>query len=98
MTTRLMPWRSQRELNTHLLGDSGITIEMLEAKGFHQVSSDPVPASRPFPTGTGRIELFSPELEELGLDPLPGYVAPERDGEGCRRPLALSAGRRHWRS
>ncbi len=98
VATRLMPWRSQRELNTHLLGDSGITIEMLEAKGFHQVSSDPVPASRPFPTGTGRIELFSPELEKLGLDPLPGYIAPERDAKAAdvrlRYPLVVVTGDR----
>ena len=61
---RLMPWRSQRELNIQLLGDSGITIEMLEAQGFHQLSSDPVPASRPFPTATGKIELYlgKPEI------------------------------------
>ena len=98
VTARLMPWRSQRELNTHLLGDSGITIEMLEAEGFHQVSSDPVPASRPFPTGTGKIELYSPQLEELGLDPLPGYVAPEREGKTAdirtRYPLVVVTGDR----
>ncbi len=98
VASRLMPWRSQRELNTHLLGDSGITIEMLEAKGFHQVSSEPVPASRPFPTGTGRIELYSPDLENLGLDPLPGYTVPEREGKAVdlrnRYPLVVVTGDR----
>jgi thiosulfate reductase/polysulfide reductase chain A len=98
VTARLMPWRSQRELNTHLLGDSGITIEMLEAKGFYQVSSEPVPESRPFPTSTGRIELYSPQLEALGLDPLPGFVTPERDKATAdvrlRYPLVVVTGDR----
>jgi len=79
LAKRLLPWRSQRELNLHLLGDSGISIEELEAKGFVQMPSDPVPRSRPFPTATGKVELYSPVLEALGLDPLPGYVAPERE-------------------
>src|SRR5262249_6404034 len=69
-----------------------------EAKGFHQVSSEPVPQSRPFPTSTGKIELYSPQLEELGLDPLPGYAPPERDGKAAdvrsRYPLVVVTGDR----
>src|SRR5690606_25499517 len=37
VTKRLLPWRSQREFNEHLLADSGISIEGLEATGWHQV-------------------------------------------------------------
>src|SRR5262245_33306496 len=38
----LLPWRSQREFNAYLLGDSGIPIEELERTGYHQVSAEPV--------------------------------------------------------
>ena len=37
----LLPWRSQREFNTYILGDSGIRIEDLERTGYHQLDSDP---------------------------------------------------------
>lgn len=79
VSKRLLPWRSQREFNTRLLGDSGIRIEDLEAKGWHEVAAEPVSATRPFPTTTGKVELYSTVLDELGLDPLPAYVAPERE-------------------
>jgi anaerobic selenocysteine-containing dehydrogenase len=79
LTKRVLPWRSQREFNKNLLGDSGITMEELEAKGWHQVPADPVPASRPFPTASGKVELYSPTLKELGIDPLPNHTPPERD-------------------
>jgi thiosulfate reductase/polysulfide reductase chain A len=75
----LLPWRSQREFNTYLLGESGIGIEELERTGYKQVDADPVtPGARPFASRTGKIELYSPVLEELGLDPLPSYTAPSR--------------------
>src|SRR5712691_2617885 len=40
VTRHLLPWRSQREFNTYLLGDSGIRIEDLEKTGFHQVGPE----------------------------------------------------------
>jgi anaerobic selenocysteine-containing dehydrogenase len=79
ITRHLLPWRSQREFNLYLLGDSGISIEELERTGFRQVSAEPIgPEQRPFATGTGKVELYSPVLEQLGLDPLPNYTAPKR--------------------
>jgi anaerobic selenocysteine-containing dehydrogenase len=73
----LLPWRSQREFNTYLLGESGIGIAELERTGYKQVDADPVsPEARPFASRTGKVELYSPVLEELGLDPLPSYTAP----------------------
>jgi thiosulfate reductase/polysulfide reductase chain A len=95
----LLPWRSQREFNAYLLGDSGIPIEELERTGYHQVSAEPVtPERRPFATRTGKVELYSPVLEELGLDPLPGYRPPERPrlpaAEAGEFPLTLVTGDR----
>ena len=87
ITRQLLPWRSQREFNAYLLGDSGIDIEELERTGYKQVSAEPVtPAARPFATPTGKVELFSPVLEELGLDPLPNFTAPSRS----RLPAAIA--------
>ena len=98
ITKRLLPWKTQREFNTYLLGDSGITMDELQALGYHQVSSAPVPAEQPFATKTGKIELFSTALAELGLDPLPAHVAPARETAApeirARFPLTLISGDR----
>ena len=75
----LLPWRSQREFNTYLLGDCGIRIEELEGKGCQQVATEPITLQpRRFATRTGKVELYSPTLVPLGLDPLPNYEAPSR--------------------
>jgi anaerobic selenocysteine-containing dehydrogenase len=97
LARHLLPWRSQREFNACLLGDSGISIEELERTGFRQV--DPAPVSgRPFATPTGKIELYSTVMEEAGLDPLPACTAPagERLPEAQARdyPLRLVTGDR----
>ena len=98
ITKPLLPWKTQRAFNTYLLGDSGITMDALLAKGYHQVDSTPVPAERPFATKTGKIELYATVLAELGLDPLPGYVAPAREMASpeirARFPLTLITGDR----
>jgi anaerobic selenocysteine-containing dehydrogenase len=95
----LLPWRSQREFNTYLLGDCGIRIEELERTGYQQVSAEPVtPELLPFGTRTGKIELWSPALAELGLDPLPNYEPPSRSrlqpAEAREFPLILITGDR----
>src|SRR5262245_65370803 len=41
ITRHLLPWRSQREFNTYLLGDCGIRIEEVELRGFQQVAPEP---------------------------------------------------------
>jgi len=97
VTRHLLPWRSQREFNTYLLGDSGIRVEDLERTGYHQVDAEPV-ADRPFATPTGKIELFSTTMAGLGLDPLPAYDPPSRERlpevERRRYPLLLVTGDR----
>ena len=79
VTRHLLPWRSQREFNTYLLGDCGIRIEELEGRGCQQVATEPITLQpRRFATRTGKVELYSPTLADLGLDPLPNYEAPSR--------------------
>ena len=98
VSKRLVPWRSQREFNTYLLGDSDAAIADLEAKGFHQLPTKQTAHHQPFSTPTGKIELYSMTLEELGLDPLPAYVAPEQDSLPeniqAQYPLTLITGDR----
>ncbi len=99
LTRRLVPWRSQREFNTYILGDSGITIEELERTGYRQLPPDPLePATRPFATPTGKIELFSTAMGSVGLDPLPAYTPPARERAPAevagRYPLILVTGDR----
>jgi anaerobic selenocysteine-containing dehydrogenase len=95
----LLPWPTQRAFNTYLLGDSGIRIEELERKGYVEVDPAPVtPAGRPFRTPSGKVELYSTTLAELGLDPLPGYEPPAREalpaGVRADYPLTLITGDR----
>ena len=77
VTAELLPWRTQRELNAFLLGDSGIDLGALAEHGFaeftcrygdfeHQV----------FKTPSGKVELYSERLAALGLDPLPEWAPP----------------------
>jgi anaerobic selenocysteine-containing dehydrogenase len=80
VTGHLLPWQSQREFNTYLLGDSGVRVEDLERTGHHHVSAERGPSTpRPFATRTGKVELLSTTMEGLGLDPLPGYAPPSRE-------------------
>jgi anaerobic selenocysteine-containing dehydrogenase len=91
----LLPWASQREFNTYLLGDSGIDIAELERTGYHQLEPGPR-APRPFATPTGRVELYSETMKRIGLDPLPAYetqsAAPAV--ETVQYPLTLVTGDR----
>jgi anaerobic selenocysteine-containing dehydrogenase len=75
LAKRLLPWRSQRAFNEHLVRDSDIQMEDLLAHGFHQVAETPIPDDRPYATPTGKIELASTVLADLGLDPVPAYRA-----------------------
>lgn len=60
----------------------GITVDRLRKEGFIPLQFEPqVPFSGgQFPTPSGKIALFSQELADLGLDPLPGWVEREDDG------------------
>lgn len=95
----LFRWRTQRELNEFLLGDSGITIDELQRRGFagfpHRLGDF---ESQAFRTPTGKVELSSTTLERLGLDPLPDYTPPraarQESGEPAAFPLILLTGDR----
>jgi anaerobic selenocysteine-containing dehydrogenase len=94
VTKNLFRWRTQCEFVEFLLGDSGIGIEELREHGFVQFPCTVGNfAERPFPTKSGRVELYSGQLAELGLDPLPNFVSPAPEtGQGF--PLILITGDR----
>jgi anaerobic selenocysteine-containing dehydrogenase len=99
VTRDFFPWRTQRAFNEFLLGDSGIAIEELRAKGFatypYRLGNF---EEQGFATPTGKVELASVTLERLGLDPLPDYTPPRVDrlaaGERAAFPLVLLTGDR----
>ena len=96
---RFFPWDSKRAFNNFLLGDGPIGMETLLETGYatfpYELGNfDEVG----FRTGTGKIELYSEKLAELGLDPLPDYIPPrvEQTDREIRQdyPLVLLTGAR----
>ncbi len=97
LTQDFLPWKDQRAFNEYLLGDSGITIDALQENGYatfpHRQGEF---ESADFGTPTGKVELFSERLNDLGLEPLPDHVAPSADQSDERSradyPLILITG------
>lgn len=91
------PWQDDRELNRWLLGPTGITLEVLEAhpEGVHYGSPAKDEVVERFPTPTGRIELVSEHLADLGYDALPRYRRPAYlEAPDPEFPFALMTGAR----
>ena len=70
-------WTSDEEVFDFLLEPSGIKEELknklgvyFAEKGYYQYKT------KPFPTPSKKIEIYSDTLKEYGYDPLPGYVEP----------------------
>ena len=83
-------------------GMEHITLAELSEKGHIPLGFHLDPEDRPFlpfasgrvPTPSGKVEFYSETLEAMGLDPLPGFVAPaeSRWSEAAKRyPLELLA-------
>jgi anaerobic selenocysteine-containing dehydrogenase len=99
LTKNFVPWRTQREFNEFILGDSGISLSTLQHTGYavgpYRLGNF---AEQPFATPTRKVELFSETMREVGLDPLPDYTPPVRDAEPAEvrahYPLVLLTGDR----
>lgn len=99
VTKNLLPWRSQREFNEFILGDSDISLAELQRTGCV-----PVPCrlgnfdEAPFATPSRKVELWSEAMRGAGLDPLPDFTPPPRgrvaDDVRTRFPLVLLTGDR----
>jgi thiosulfate reductase / polysulfide reductase chain A len=96
---RFFPWNSKREFNEFLLGDGPIGMEELLETGYagfpYELGNFDAVG---FKTRTGKIELYSEKLAELGLDPLPDYIPPRVDQTDAAirqaYPLVLLTGAR----
>jgi thiosulfate reductase / polysulfide reductase chain A len=94
VTAELLPWRTKREFNQFLIGESGISFEALQRDGYAMFPYTLADfAAEPFRTPSGRLELYSETLASLGLDALPDYVPPAVVADGDY-PLVLQTGQR----
>jgi thiosulfate reductase/polysulfide reductase chain A len=75
-TRRYFPWETKQEFNEYLAGDE-IDWAHLKEKGWapfgYKLGNFDEAGFR---TPSGRVELWSETLEEIGVDPLPEFVAP----------------------
>jgi thiosulfate reductase/polysulfide reductase chain A len=87
------PWKNPDEHLARILEPSGVRLEEAKARGAVAFEGRPYidlrkPEDGPlFPTESGRIELFSKTLQELGHDPLPVYRPPAGPPPGWLRLL-----------
>jgi thiosulfate reductase / polysulfide reductase chain A len=87
------PWASPEEHLATIVEPMGISTTELLAKGALAFPGRPYLEDRTedddsaFPTDSGRIELYSKALEELGADPLPRFTPPAPPPEGFLRLL-----------
>jgi anaerobic selenocysteine-containing dehydrogenase len=99
VTAELLPWKSHAEFNQFLLGDATIDQDALRREGFVAFPFETGNfAAQVFKTPSGKIELYSNTLADLGLDPLPEHIPPlfERGAAlpNVQFPLVLQTGQR----
>ncbi len=99
----LFPWKSEEELVAFELGPTGLTFkQLLEEKpegAFYQEKVYGMKETR-FTTPTKKIEIYSQALKDVGFDPLPTYLEPQRSPLSTpellgKYPLILSTGNRN---
>jgi formate dehydrogenase (coenzyme F420) alpha subunit len=97
------PWKSEEELVAFELEPSGLTFDQLlheKPEGaFYQPKRYGMKDGR-FSTPTGKIEIYSQALADIGFDPLPTYLEPHRSPLSSpelleKYPLILTTGNRN---
>ena len=98
------PWRSEEELVAYELAPSGLSFDFLlleKPEGDFYAQKRYEITDKLFRTPSCRIELYSEALANLGFDPLPTFLEPERGPERGKKkflekyPLILSTGNRN---
>jgi len=85
------PWTHVEEYLERRLTAAGLSFTELKQKGILKGAAQPiyfedgVPAE--FPTPSGKIEFFSPQLQAAGFDPVPRYRRPAPGPAGSFRLL-----------
>lgn len=106
------PWATEQDMYSDMLYESGKSFaEWRECSDYYQTytykkyekglaRADGEPG---FMTVTGKVELYSPLLESMGIDPLPYYEEPTESPLSTPElfeeyPLVLTTGARDWAS
>ncbi|PLX39727.1 MAG: molybdopterin oxidoreductase [Deltaproteobacteria bacterium] len=101
------PWETEEDLIRFELDPSGLTFEGLLAETpegtYYNHKAYEVPDNgRYFKTPSGKIEIYSQALADVGANPLPEYIEPERSPRSSKPeflekyPLILSTGHRDY--
>ena len=103
-----VPWESEQEMYDDILSDAHLTFDELLEEGYvyppytYRKYEGTFRNGQPgFATETGRIELYSPQMERWGLDPLPFAEEPPTSPYSTpeafeKYPFVLTSGARHW--
>jgi thiosulfate reductase/polysulfide reductase chain A len=85
------PWKDIEEYFDHRLTAAGLSLAELKERGIIRGASQPIFTSEgaplAFPTPSGKIEFYSPQLAEAGFDPVPVYHRPAEPPPGSFRLL-----------
>ncbi len=85
------PWKDIEEYFNYRLTAAGLSFDELRKNGIILGAKQPiyfdegVPAE--FPTPSGKIEFYSPQLQQAGFDPVPKYKRPSNGPVGSFRLL-----------
>ncbi len=80
-----MPFESIEDIWNYQLQDTDIKIEDFDAKGFVKLAKDPIWYDRDklkFGTESGKIEMVNKKWEDMGVQCLKPYEAPQAPAEG----------------
>lgn len=85
------PWKDIEEYLETRLASAGYSYEDLKTDGIIPGERQPIYFDEGIPeefyTPSGKIEFYSPQLEEAGFDPIPAYTPPEEPPAGMYRLL-----------
>ncbi len=93
-----MPFESIEDIWNYQLQDTDIKIEDFDAKGFVKLAKDPIWYDRDklkFGTESGKIEIVNKKWEDMGVQCLKPYVAPQAPADGS---FNLLFGRRGYQT
>jgi anaerobic selenocysteine-containing dehydrogenase len=100
----MFPWQSEKEFVSFMIAPSGLSFDYLlneKPEGDFYAEKDYTSPDGFFRTPSKKIEIYSDALEQVGFDPLPSYLEPERGPVRGKKsflekyPLILSVGNRN---
>ncbi|MBW2444140.1 MAG: molybdopterin-dependent oxidoreductase [Deltaproteobacteria bacterium] len=98
------PWKTEKDFVSFMIEPSGLSFDYLlnqKPEGDFYAEKKYTNPEGFFRTPSKKIEIYSDALEQVGFDPLPSYLEPERGPERGDRsflekyPLILSVGNRN---